>query len=107
MPVEKNSHSPNTAKHVTHLECALCNKKFNAGEIHNLCDCGGPLLVRYDLAAIRQSWDRASLATAANSMWRYSPVLPVTQPDSIISLGEGMTPLLPIPRAGARLSSSN
>ncbi len=92
---------------MTYLECALCNKNFKAGEIHNLCDCGGPLLVRYDLARIRQTWDRSQLASAPASMWRYSPVLPVTQPSSIISLGEGMTPLLPIARAGRRLGSSN
>jgi threonine synthase len=65
------------------------------------------LLVRYDLAAIRQTWDRKQLSDAPTSMWRYSPVLPVTQPASIISLGEGMTPLLPVARAGRRLGSSN
>ena len=92
---------------MTHLECALCNKKFPAGEIHNLCQCGGPLLVRYDLDRVRQTWKREQLATAPTSMWRYGPVLPVTQPASIISLGEGMTPLVPISRAGARLGSSN
>ncbi len=92
---------------MTHLECALCTKNFAAGELHNLCDCGGPLLVRYDLSEIRKTWDRKHLLTAPDTMWRYRPVLPVTQPNSIISLGEGMTPLLPIARAGARLGASN
>ena len=107
MPVENNTPTGNPANQVTHLECALCKKIFAAGEIHNLCDCGGPLLVRYDLPKIRENWTRAQLATAPNSMWRYRPVLPVTKSDSIISLGEGMTPLLPIARAGKRLGSSN
>ncbi len=61
---------------VTHLECSLCRKKFEAGKIHNLCDCGGPLLVRYDLAKIRQTWNRQQLAKAPANMWRYAPVLP-------------------------------
>jgi threonine synthase len=106
MSVE-NTPSTHPANYVTHLECALCNKKFPAGEIHNLCDCGGPLLVHYDLARIGKTWHREQLSFAPMSMWRYAPVLPVTEPTSIISLGEGMTPLLPIARAGARLGSSN
>jgi threonine synthase len=40
-------------------------------------------------------------------MWRYSPALPVHNPDSIVSLGEGMTPLLPARRTGARIGSNN
>src|ERR1051325_1107324 len=106
-PVERHTPGKNPANQVTHLECALCNKKFEAGQIHNLCECGGPLLVRYDLGRIRETWDRRQLPSAPTSMWRYSPVLPVTQPNSIISLGEGMTPLLPIRRSGIRLGNSN
>jgi threonine synthase len=88
---------------LTHLECSLCKQKFEAGKIHNLCPCGGPLLVRYDLARIRQEWSREQLKTAPNTMWRYAPVLPVTRHASIVSLGEGMTPLVRTPRLGARL----
>jgi len=96
MPADTHTSAKTAATAVTHLECALCKQKFSAGEIHNLCPCGGPLLVRYDLAAIRRSWDRSQLASAPNNMWRYSPALPVARPESIISLGEGMTPLLKI-----------
>ncbi len=74
---------------VTHLECAACGKKREAGKIHNLCECGGPLLVRYDLAKVRTTWTRDSLKDAPNNMWRYLPVLPVRNSSSIVSLGEG------------------
>jgi len=87
---------------MTHLECALCAQHFEAGQIHNLCPCGGPLLVRYDLPRIRSEWTRDQLATAPNSMWRYAPVLPAPA-DSIVSLGEGMTPLIRTPRLAERL----
>ena len=100
MPADTHTSAKTAATAVTHLECALCKQKFPAGEIHNLCPCGGPLLVRYDLAAIRRSWDRSQLASAPNNMWRYSPALPVARPESIISLGEGMTPLLKIQGPG-------
>src|SRR5580693_7705155 len=92
---------------VTHLECSLCNKKFQAGKAWNLCECGGPLLVRYDLAALRETWSLDSFASAPDSMWRYAPALPVQFATSIVSLGEGMTPLLPAPRTGARIGASD
>ncbi len=92
---------------MTFLECALCSRKHEAGKPHNLCECGGPLLVRYDLAKIAAVWKRDSVAAGPTSMWRYAPVLPVTRHSSIISLGEGMTPLLPVRRTGARLNARN
>ena len=92
---------------MTHLECSLCNRKFQAGKAWNLCECGGPLLVRYDLALLRETWSLDSFASAPDSMWRYAPVLPVQLATSIISLGEGMTPLLAAPRTGARIGASD
>ncbi|MEO7652295.1 MAG: threonine synthase [Bryobacteraceae bacterium] len=91
---------------LTHLECSLCRKNFEAGKIHNLCDCGGPLLVRYDLAKAKAEWSREQVAAGPNSMWRYSPVLP-PQAGNIVSLGEGMTPLVRTPRLGARLGADD
>ena len=83
---------------VTHLECSACGKRREAGQLHNLCECGNPLLVRYDLAKAQTEWSREHLKDAPNTMWRYAPVLPVR--DSIVSLGEGMTPLLKTSRMG-------
>jgi threonine synthase len=83
---------------VTHLECSACGKRREAGQVHNLCECGGPLLVRYDLAKAKAEWSRDFLKVAPNSMWRYSRMLPVH--GSVVSLGEGMTPLLKTSRMG-------
>ena len=92
---------------VTHLECSLCAKRYEAGKIHNLCECGGPLLVRYDLQKARESWSRDWIPNGPSSMWRYAPVLPVSKPAAIISLGEGMTPLINTRRLGQRLGASD
>ena len=75
--------------------------------MRNLCECGGPLLVRYDLARLRTLWPRESLRSAVHSMWRYAPALPVADDKFIISLGEGMTSLLPARRTGARIGASD
>jgi threonine synthase len=92
---------------ITHLECSLCGKTRPAGQPHNLCECGGPLLVRYDLEKARQSWSRDWIASGPSSMWRYTPVLPVSKPASVISLGEGMTPLIRAQRLGDRLGAAD
>jgi threonine synthase len=90
----------------THLECSLCNQRFEAGTVLNLCACGGPLLVRYDLDRIRHRWRRREVSHGAPTMWRYAPLLPPAT-ESIVSLGEGWTPLLRTRRLGARLGADN
>jgi threonine synthase len=92
---------------ITHLECSQCKRPFQAGQVHNLCDCGGPLLVRYDLELTRRTWNRDRVADGPNSMWRYAPVLPPRNPESIVSLGEGMTPLVRTRRLGARIGADH
>jgi threonine synthase len=89
---------------VSHLECSLCARRLEPGRPHNLCECGGPLLARYDLAAVRRSWTREQLARGPRSMWRYAPVLP-PRAESVVSLGEGMTPLIGAARIGRRLGA--
>lgn len=86
----------------TRLECSLCHREYTAYTVQNLCECGGPLLVRYDLDTVRRRWQRRHVGNGPTSMWRYAPVLPPS-PASIVTLGEGWTPLLPAKRMGARL----
>src|SRR5437763_7449937 len=90
----------------THLECSLCNKRYEAGTVVNLCDCGGPLLVRYDLDHTRHRWKRRDVHKGPSSMWRYAPVLPPVD-EAIVTLGEGWTPLVRTRRLGARLGADN
>jgi len=90
---------------VSHLECSLCGLRYETGQILNLCPCGGTLFVRYDLAAVRNSWRKEDLRGARPDLWRYLPVLPVRSAESIVSLGEGMTPLLRTRRLGAAVGA--
>ena len=89
---------------VTHLECSLCGVTHEAGVLQNLCTvCGKPLLVRYDLAKAAAALTPESLKTRGSDLWRYREVLPVADPENIISLGEGWTPLLRADRLAATL----
>ncbi len=86
---------------VKHLECSRCGKTFSDLELHNLClDCYSPLLVRYHLEHIKVKWKQSSLKNRPHDMWRYSEVMPVTEPEERVTLGEGWTPLLPLAQLG-------
>lgn len=93
---------------VTHLECSLCNARHEARRLQNLCQqCGKPLLVRYDLARVRETFNKADLTFRQPTMWRYREVLPVEDDANVVSLGEGWTPLLKTARLGGRCGLRN
>lgn len=87
------------------LVCSRCQRTYAPNLLLNLCDCGGPLLVNYDLAQIRRQWDRATLPTSVNSMWRYAPVLPADIEEAVTS-SEGWTPLVLARSLGLALGAS-
>lgn len=88
---------------LTHLECTRCQKRHERGRIVNLCECGGPLYARYDLARVAPEMRPGHLALREPTMWRYREVLPPADAEERVSLGEGFTPLLPAPRLGGRV----
>ncbi|MBV9081887.1 MAG: threonine synthase, partial [Acidobacteriaceae bacterium] len=75
------------------LVCSRCHGILPADLLINLCSCGGPLLVKYDLQAIRSEWKKDNLASSPSDMWRYSPVLPAERSEAV-TLTEGGTPLV-------------
>jgi threonine synthase len=89
---------------LNHLECPRCARVHDPGRLTNLCAaCGAPLLARYNLAAAAAATGPAGIAARPPDLWRYHELLPVGAPDRVVTLGEGMTPLLPAPRLGERL----
>jgi len=52
------------------------------------------IYARYDLARIKASVTRESIARGPSSLWRYAPLLPLRDPKNVVTLGEGWTPLL-------------
>lgn len=88
---------------VTHLYCSSCNQSYEPRRLYNLCVCGKPLLVAYDLDRAAATLTRSVLATRPPTLWRYEEVLPLSDPANRISLGEGMTPLLKAERLGQQL----
>ncbi|OLF11908.1 threonine synthase [Actinophytocola xanthii] len=85
---------------LTHLECARCGIRHDASVPQNLCACGSPLLARYDLERVGATVAPADLAERGQDLWRYRELLPVAGRENAITLGEGMTPILPLARYG-------
>jgi threonine synthase len=88
---------------VTHLECSATGERYAADEIHNLSRAGKPLLVRYDLDGVKQALTKDALAQRPPDLWRYRELLPVRRLADIVSLGEAMTPILPLPKLAAKM----
>ena len=89
---------------LSHLECSECGEVFAADQIQTYCKkCLAPLLAVYNLPAVRKLLDRDEISRLPSGMWRWKELLPVYNPDHIITLGEGDTPLLRVSRLGADL----
>ncbi len=102
LPARRHSRgaAPKSFSHLTHLECARCGRHHDADQINGVCTCGSPLLARYDLERVRAAVSPTDVAGRAPSLWRYHELLPVRDPDNVVTLGEGMTPLVPLPQFG-------
>ena len=88
--------------YLRHLECSQCHETYDPQIPQNVCTtCGKPLLARYDLEQIADTWTRDTLQTRPASLWRYWELLPLSQPADIVTLGETMTPLVHTQRLGA------
>ncbi|MDQ3482774.1 MAG: threonine synthase [Pseudomonadota bacterium] len=87
---------------VTHLECSLTGERYPAGQLHNLSTAGKPLLVRYDLAAARETLTKDSIAGREPTMWKWKELLPLPQGVAPVSLGEPRTPIVPLRQSAAR-----
>src|SRR3974377_1098666 len=91
---------------VTHLECSATAEHYPAAALHTLSRAAKPLLVRYDLGAIRKTLSKAALAQRPRDLWRYRELLPVRRVEHIVSLGEAVTPLLAMPSLAGKLGMS-
>jgi threonine synthase len=87
---------------VSHLEGAIDGTTLPFGTLANLHN-GRPIWVRYNLDAVRAAVGPEEIAKRAPTLWRYRELLPLPLEVEPVTLGEGMSPLLPCLRLGASL----
>jgi threonine synthase len=85
---------------LSHLECSRTGERYEADVVQGVSAAGVPLLARYDLARVAETVTKEEIATRPPSLWRYHEVLPVRDPANVVTMGEGMTPLLPLKSYG-------
>jgi threonine synthase len=82
------------------LHCSSCGTEYSAYDLQRVSACCSlPLVADYDL---RELLSRAVIDQADTSMWRYGALLPLLHDENKVTLGEGLTPLLRLPRLAAR-----
>ncbi|MEP1094731.1 MAG: threonine synthase [Cyclobacteriaceae bacterium] len=89
----------------TDLACSQCGELYslNAIQYFSTC-CEKPLVVNY---LQENTFNKSELQGRENSMWRYSEMLPLTDNSNKVSLGEGMTPILPMDRIAKKYGFAN
>ena len=82
--------------YLTSLQCPRCSRSYSADALKNLCDCGSPLFAQYDLKEVSRVVSREDFGFRVHSLWRYKELLPVRNPENVVTLNEGFTPLIPL-----------
>ena len=85
--------------YATSLRCLNCKTIMNLDYLYECPDCKGALDVVYDYKNMLDNLDTLSLfETLPKETSHYCALLPIENPDQMITLGEGGTPLLPLTR---------
>lgn len=84
------------------LRCRECGKTYPVAALHVCEHCFGPLECTYDYEAIKANISREQIEKGPQTIWRYAPLLPATEPGAI-DLGAGCTPLVRADRLAAEL----
>lgn len=90
--------------YVRELVCRYGGERFAEDTARNNPGQPGDILeVRYDLGRIARDVDRDRISAGPSTLWRYKDLLPVADPANAVTLGEGWTPMLSLPRMAEQL----
>jgi threonine synthase len=89
---------------VSHVECTVCGHRHDGKRPLTVCErCGQMLAVRYDLPRVIAAVSKETLRGRPPGMYRFRELTPLDDGEVPVTLGEGGTPLLPLPRLAAHL----
>jgi threonine synthase len=89
------------------LQCTRCDTRYSAETVQNLCACGSPLFARYDLQQVARVVSRDDFAYRVHSLWRFKELLPIRNPEHVLTMYEGFSPLLPSNVLGRSIGLQN
>lgn len=80
---------------MTEYCCHACSRTYPIDTLRYNCDCGGVLNLKKE----KTTFPLDEISGRSSTLWRYREAIPVDDA-SIVSLGEGMTPLVPFDDLG-------
>jgi len=84
---------------VSGVECTICGSHHTPDRLLTVCErCGQMLAVRYDLGRAAAHVSKDALRSRPPGMYRFRELTPLDEAEVPLSLGEGGTPVLPLPR---------
>jgi len=72
--------------------CDKCNQSYSEDSNLWRCNCGAPFSY---ISSSPVSFPKDRIKVRNKTIWKYYEALPVTNQEKIVTLGEGMTPLVP------------
>ena len=89
--------------YLVNLKCSYCGAEYSAEEVQTTCKaCGKVLLAQYDLESAKKDINKDVILRRPQNMWKWFEIMPVRNPENVVTLGEGCTPLLPALRLGKK-----
>ena len=80
------------------LVCRTCQENYLLDDPRWKCACGGLLDISFTPV-----FDLEKIERRKNGLWRYREAIPLREDAHIVSLGEGMTPMLPVDFGGRQV----
>jgi threonine synthase len=107
-PAARHPTASKPTSFLTDLLCPECGRHYPASQVQTFCQaCSSPLLAQYDLLRLHDLLSPAEVVRRGRGIWRWAELLPVSDARYRLTLGEGDTALLPLPRLGSALAIEN
>jgi len=92
---------------IKQLKCAKCGKEYTDRNVPPNDGCGGRIDISFELEGLKEIFTRQSVEQRKGGLWKYFELMPLKKRESIVTLGEGNTPLLRSSRLGDQLKLGN
>lgn len=92
---------------VRRYKCAKCGKEYTDDNVPPNDGCGGRIDVIHNLERIREVLTKEVIESRKGGLWKYVELMPLRKRESIITVGEGNTPLIKSTRLASALGLSD
>jgi len=76
------------------LKCSACGEEYPLNLYYTCEKCHGILMVDYDYNKMKDNLDLTIFSNPKTNLWHYKDLLPINNKENIVSMNEGMTPLV-------------